>query len=210
LPNATTIEGLEYIDTSNVTNMNAMFNGSSSLRELEFSSWDTSNVTDMGWMFQGTNGLSSLDLSSWDTGRVVSMNSMFRNTSGLVNLDASTWDTSNVTNMNSMFANATGLVELDLSNWDTRRVTDMTQIFMNVNSLRVLSLGENFVFRLIVFFPNVPNNATYTGRWQNIGAGTIENPTGSIAFTSAELVNQFNGATMADTFVWQRRDAIVP
>ena len=47
----TSITGLEYINTSNVTDMSYMFNGLSSLTELDVSNFDTSNVTDMEWMF---------------------------------------------------------------------------------------------------------------------------------------------------------------
>ena len=39
--------------------------------------------------------------------------------------------------------------------------------------------------------------------WQNIGAGTVKNQAGAHVFTSAELMAQFDGETMADTFVRQ-------
>ena len=45
--NVTSIYGLHYIDTSNVTNMERMFRNASNLTNLNLSSWDTSNVTNM-------------------------------------------------------------------------------------------------------------------------------------------------------------------
>ena len=46
------IIGLEYFDTSKVTNMAWMFNYCRSLINLDLSSFDTSNVTDMSYMFR--------------------------------------------------------------------------------------------------------------------------------------------------------------
>ncbi|MEX1469146.1 immunoglobulin-like domain-containing protein [Enterococcus hirae] len=49
--------------------------------EIEgLSQLDTSNVTDMNYMFDGMSSLTSLDLSSFDTHKVTSMNNMFSNT----------------------------------------------------------------------------------------------------------------------------------
>ena len=45
------IEGLEHLNTSQVTNMSKMFSGCSSLTSLDLSSFDTSNVTNMRSMF---------------------------------------------------------------------------------------------------------------------------------------------------------------
>ena len=47
------IEGLEHINTSQVTDMSYMFSGCSSLTSLDLSSFDTSKVTDMSYMFSG-------------------------------------------------------------------------------------------------------------------------------------------------------------
>ena len=46
----TTVEGIEYLNTENVTNMSGMFR-ECSLRTLDLSSFDTKNVTDMSNMF---------------------------------------------------------------------------------------------------------------------------------------------------------------
>ncbi|MBQ3920443.1 MAG: BspA family leucine-rich repeat surface protein, partial [Oscillospiraceae bacterium] len=45
------IEGLEYLDTSSVTDMRGMFMSCSSLTSLDLSGFDTSNVTAMYGMF---------------------------------------------------------------------------------------------------------------------------------------------------------------
>jgi len=220
-------------DTSNVTNMRGMFADTSELINLNLSSWDTRNVTDMGGMFVQAGSLANLDLSNFDTSNVTMMDSMFAWTPSLENLDLSGFDTSsvtnmsrmfagasslecldlsgfdtsNVTNMSQMFSYASSLISLDLSSWDTRNVTEMWWMFEGASSLRQLTLKENFVFRGNIALPPVPQNDTYTGRWQNVGTGTPANPQGEFVFTSAQLMDNFNGATMADTWVWQPRIA---
>ena len=67
---------LDYLDTSNVTNMRHMFN-SSQATTLDLSSFDTSIVTDMDNMFRDSQ-VTPLDLSSFDTSSVTDMRYMFQ------------------------------------------------------------------------------------------------------------------------------------
>ena len=60
--NLTTIEGIENLNTEEVTNMSCMFNGCSGLTSLDLSSFNTAKVVDMSCMFSGCYGLASLDL----------------------------------------------------------------------------------------------------------------------------------------------------
>ena len=60
LPNLRVIEGLQYFDTSNTTDMGWMFNGARSLETLDLSAWDMSNVTNTALMFRGTDSLREL------------------------------------------------------------------------------------------------------------------------------------------------------
>ena len=71
------ITGLEYLNTSEVTTMNCMFEFCPKLTSLDLTHFDTSNVTDMGNMFAGTTGLTTLDLSSFNTSKVTIMTNMF-------------------------------------------------------------------------------------------------------------------------------------
>ena len=77
LPNMTSIEGLENLNTSSVTDMNGMFYLCQSLTSLDLSSFNTSNVTDMRSMFMGCNALQIVDLTSFDVSKVTSMRFMF-------------------------------------------------------------------------------------------------------------------------------------
>ncbi|MCL2567832.1 MAG: BspA family leucine-rich repeat surface protein [Oscillospiraceae bacterium] len=143
LSNVQTITGLELLDTSGVTHMNATFNGASSLVSIEdLSGWDVSNVETMYSMFRDASSLEKLDLSGWNTGNVTSMGNMFRGTNSLASIgDLSGWDTSNVTTMGNMFLNASSLEELALSSWDTSSVTNMAFMFSGTSSLEELDLS---------------------------------------------------------------------
>jgi len=192
-------------DTSSVTNMGSMFYGARSIKSLDVSNWDTSNVTNMAAMFGVTSELEYLDVSGWDTSNVEFMGSMFSHARSLTSLDVSNWDTSQVTRMAGMFSGARNLTSLDVSNWDTSNVQDMLSIFGNAQNIRTLMLGEGFEFHSNANLPEITPNAKYTGYWQNVGEGTIYEPAGLYILTSAELVEQFDGVTMADVFVRQRR-----
>ena len=132
-------------DVSNVTTMNAMFQGNYGLKNIgDLSNWNTSNVTDMAYMFNECSGLTSLgDLSNWNTSACTNMSYMFNKCSGLTSLgDLSNWDVSKVTTMKVMFQNCIGLTSLgDLSNWNTSACTNMSYMFYGCNSLTSLNLS---------------------------------------------------------------------
>lgn len=132
------IEGLEYLDTSKVTNMWSMFGGTA-LKSIDLSSFDTSNVTNMGNMFNGCD-MTSLDLTPLDTSNVTYMAGMFQYCSNLTSLDLTSLDTSSVTDMSFMFGSCSGLKSLDLSQLDTSNVTDMMSMFDGCSSLTSLDL----------------------------------------------------------------------
>ena len=136
----TEIVGLQYLNTSNVTDMGSMFYGCNGLTSLNISNFDTSKAENMYFMFGGCKNLSTIDLSNFDTGNVTNMSCMFSSCSGLMSLDLSGFNTSNVTNMSGMFGHCTGLASLDLSNFNTNKVTDMSTMFRFCRSLTILDL----------------------------------------------------------------------
>lgn len=81
--NLSSIEGLENLNTEEVTNMQAMFYGCSGLQTLDLTSFNTGNVTNMEAMFYGCSGLQTLDLTSFNTSCVEKMYSMFHDCTNL-------------------------------------------------------------------------------------------------------------------------------
>ena len=133
---------VSHFDTSNVINMEAMFCRCSSLTSLDVSHFNTSNVTSMGGMFDGCSGLTSLDVSNFKTDNVIYIGGMFHYCSGLTNLDVSNFDTGNVTDMSSMFECCSSLTGLDVSNFNTNNVTDMRHMFSSCEGLTVLDVSN--------------------------------------------------------------------
>ena len=137
------IEGLENLDTSNVTSMVCMFDSCRGLTSLDVSKFDTSKVTDMRLMFNNCTELMSLDLSNFNTSNVTNMGSMFSNCCNKsTSLDLSSFDTRNVTNMSSMFYYCEELTSLDLSKFDTSKVTGMSSMFEGCNKLTSLDVSN--------------------------------------------------------------------
>lgn len=141
----TEIEGIENLNTEEVTNMGYMFYGCSSLTSLNVSNFDTQNVTDMSYMFSACSGLKSLNVSHFDTQNVKDMNSMFYNCSRLTSLDVSNFNTQNVTDMHHMFSRCTRLKSLDLSKFDTQNVESMHDMFWDSYALATIYVSDKFV-----------------------------------------------------------------
>lgn len=136
-----TIVGIEYLNTSEVTNMNSMFYGCGMLSELDVSGFDTGNVTDMNSMFTDCRLLTELDVSGFNTYKVTDMGSMFHGCSGLTALDVSSFNTFHTTKMAWMFYNCSGLGSLVLGLFDTHRVQSMQNMFYGCGGLSSLDVS---------------------------------------------------------------------
>ena len=139
--NLTNIEGIEYLNTSQVTDMHNMFYNCYHLQTTDFSGFDTRKVKDMSYMFHNCDSLKSLDISNFNTSEVTDMSGMFEGCIGLTSLDLSHLNTSKVSIMISMFQSCIKLLSVNLSGWDTRNVKSMTQMFKRCHSLKTLDLS---------------------------------------------------------------------
>ena len=143
--NLATIEGIENLNTENVTNMGVMFCGCQKLSSLDLTNFNTGNVTNMSGMFGYCYGLTSLDLTSFNTANVTDMGQMFVACNGLASLDLTSFNTANVMNMGHMFWGCNGLTSLDLTSFNTANVTDMDFMFNNCSTLTTIYASEKFV-----------------------------------------------------------------
>ena len=112
------------------------------LTSLDLSNFNTTNVTNMNSMFNKCLALTSLDLSNFNTTNVTNMSNMFRGCVALTSLDLSNFNTSNVTNMSNMFNGCLALTSLDLSNFNTSNVTDMSNMFRECANLTTIIAGD--------------------------------------------------------------------
>ena len=121
---------LNWLDISNVTKLNQLFNVGTFNRQYIFwdvSDWDTSHVTSMAGTFNGCKDI--CDLSKWDTSKVTSMVNMFYECSTF-NGNISNWNVSKVTRFDSMFYGCSSFNQ-DISNWDISSAENLSYMFYN-------------------------------------------------------------------------------
>lgn len=141
--NCTSLETLDLssFNTEKVTNMLAMFEGSTSLRTIKLpKGFIGSNVTDLNGMFRGCASLTELDLSGSNSENVKDMKEMFYGCKALSKLVLTDFKTGQVTTMENMFCICSTLETLDVSSFNTENVTTMLGMFNNCSSLRSLDL----------------------------------------------------------------------
>ena len=137
--NLVTITFGDNFSTESVENMGFMFYGSSSLKELDLSSFNTKNVTYIKSAFNGCVNLTSVKFGDdFILDNATDVSYMFNNCSSLTELNLSHWRTKNATLMNAMFQNCNNLKTLDVENWDTSSCENMGHLLHYCNSL------ENF------------------------------------------------------------------
>ena len=171
-----------YLDTwSNAAPTSIEFGNKTNIKTIKkLKGLDTSNITNMQGMFYGCSSLTSLDLSNFNTSNVTNMRQVFTYCSSLTSLDLSNLDTSNVTNMEGMFSQCTNLTSIDLSNWDASKVNSAGSMFWNANKIKdVYITVESTLMKLTDNLTSsentyacIPASATihYNGvdyKWQN-------------------------------------------
>ena len=128
-------------NTKNITKMNNMFQGCSSLIELpDISNMDITNVTDISYKLDNCSSMIGLsDISKWNTKNIINTSNMFKNCKSLSYLpDISKWKTNNIKHMNNMFENCESLERLpEISNWCINRDTDSDDMFQGCVLLEV-------------------------------------------------------------------------
>ena len=149
------IEGIENLNTTNVTEMASMFYGCSQLTSLDVTHFNTENVVHMENMFINCSSLASLDVTHFNTENVANMGSMFYGCSSLTSLDVTNFNTANVLVMNYMFSGCSSLTSLDVTNFNTANVLAMSDMFSGCSSLTSLDVTnfntENVVWIMKIF-----------------------------------------------------------
>ena len=127
--NLATIEGIENLNTENVTNMHGMFFYCPNLSSLDLTNFSTGNVTDMNAMFGDCQKLSSLDLTSFNTANVTEMNFMFRGCSALTTIYASEMFVTDQVEGYDMFKYCTNLKDYSVREIDSKYANYKTGYF---------------------------------------------------------------------------------
>ena len=139
----TTIEHLDYLNTSEVDDMRSMFSSCTSLETLDLSSFNTEKVTTMATMFENSKHLRSLKLPKGFIGSsVTDLNATFKGCESLTELDLSGSNSENVKEMNEMFYGCRALSKLDLTDFKTGQVTTMENMFCICSTLETLDVSS--------------------------------------------------------------------
>lgn len=188
-----TIEGIEYLNTSEVTDMSYMFRYCP-MTTIDVSHFDTRNVTDMAAMFEQCHAMQNVDLSGFNTGKVTSMHDMFDYCNSLHYVDVSHFNTSNVVDFGNMFNDSaidsvdvrgfdtkkakflfgmfsgSDIKNLDLSGFSFESTIDATEILNSCGNLISLNVGANDLKGLTFEEEDGYNGEPFEG------VGTEENP----------------------------------
>lgn len=149
-----TLDGIEYLDTSEVTDMFSMFSDAVQLTSIDVSHFNTSKVTNMGYMFSSCNNTTEIiGIENFDTGNVTNMGGVFYGCNSLESLNVSRWNTGKVERMIDLFGGCSKLTSLDLRGWDTSSVTTTSGMFRYCSALEEILGIENL---------NLANNTYFT------------------------------------------------
>lgn len=114
------------INTSNITDMSYLFEGSERKDFTGISSWDTSKVVNMSSMFVLCESFNE-DIGCWDVSKATDMSGMFAGCKSF-NQSLNSWDTSSLRNASGMFSGCKSFNQ-PLDAWDTSKVADMSLMF---------------------------------------------------------------------------------
>ena len=164
-------DGTPLLDTSNVTDMNNMFQSCTNLQTIP--KLDTNNVTNMMAMLQNCFGLTAI--SQLDTSQVTNTSHMFQNCTSLTTIPL--LNTSSVTDMQFMFNGCTNLTTVP--ELDTSQATNMSYMFSDCTNLQTIpeldtsqATNMNYMFKDSFNLITIPlldtsQASTIAGMFQN-------------------------------------------
>ena len=136
------IDGLEYLNTDQVTDMSYMFSGCKSLTSVDVSNFNVTDVDTIHGMFQSCESLTTLDFSNWKDQKIADKGWTFNGCTKLSNLTLpDRWVTSGTTNIQRMFSGCKSLTSLDLSSWGVADAKKMDYLFYGCSGLTSLTGG---------------------------------------------------------------------
>lgn len=138
----TGIDGLSYLNTSEVTDMSSMFESCTKITSIDLSTFNTEKVKYMNSTFYKCTGLTSLDLSAWRLPKIINMAYMFYQCSKMKTLTLNQTDGNSAGNsMFCTFLDCQSLESIDLSHFDASEVVTMNGMCYNCINLKSVNLS---------------------------------------------------------------------
>lgn len=144
------------LNLSKVKNMCAILEGCRALKSVDFTGVNTKSLTDMSFMFNDCRNLKEIDMTSFNTEKVTAMYYMFQYCISLKNVKLQSFNTSKVTEMQSMFSECKSLQALDLSNFNIEKVTNIQCMFYGCRELKNIYVNSSW-------------NTDHIGSYEKIG-----------------------------------------
>lgn len=146
-PNATSITGLEYLETSAVTDMSYLFS-ESSFESVDISTWDTSSVTNFAYMLYNTCNILEVNMNNLDLSNVVDMSYIFSKCEGVDNIYFENVDTSHIVTMEGAFDGVGATAPKGITTLhgtiDTSSCTNMAYMFRWAHLTNVNDIVKDF------------------------------------------------------------------
>lgn len=158
-------------------------------------------------MFANMTMIQSISMKHVYSPNLTSTTSFFKDSSGLKELEISFTPEVELNNTNNMFSTLSNIEILDISTINIEKSLNVIDMFSGMTSLRSLTLGERTVLEKSVSLPEAARDANgdvidgFTGKWQTIGSGSIEEPNGKWSGTATELIAK-SREKVKETYVW--------
>ncbi len=147
---ATEFEGIENLDTSDVTNMKEMF-GNCRIKSFDLDAIDTANVTNMSQMFKNCENLEKIKGVSFSTSKVTSFWNMFSECYALKDVILKNVDLASTDSIDYMFYGCTSLEEIDLSSWKNTACLTSINAFRNCPALKTIDMSGWDISNVVSF-----------------------------------------------------------
>jgi len=132
---------LSNFDSSRVTNMYRMFSDCINLQKISLGNMNTSSVKNMGELFNNCKNLTMIDRLNFNTSSVNNMRGMFRHCESLNSLILE-FNPKNVEDMNEMFAYCYKIIFIKLINFNGPKVQNMEGMFYKDFELKFVDLSN--------------------------------------------------------------------
>lgn len=199
---------LSKFNTSKVKDFNSMFSTCVSITKLpEVESWDMTSANNLGSMFQGDTSLTNLDLSKWTINNAQFLDEFLSGCTNLINLKLPKFDNPvyPTLNMSYMLSQCGKLNLLDFSTFVVPQNANKMSMFYGADHLFKLILNN----KVDLDGTSLSYYNIYKG-WNNVGNGSDDDPESNLGLHDGdEMMSTYtNGSGPDETWVIAERKTI--
>ena len=133
---------LRGLDTSNITNFQAVLGRMSGVTGIDVTGWDVSKGTDFSRAFYNDDTPSITGLNTWNTASATDMHQMFYNMANITEINIDGWHVENVTTATEMFKYSPKVTTISANNLRWNSVTTLNRCFGESANLRTINVNN--------------------------------------------------------------------